>query len=99
MDWNAIYEPMQPGEVCEMDVLVEHSGRRRKGRGKPLLRARLIVKRKDAKATEKAQKVARRGHQRRRCNSTLQPMTVTAAGFVMLLTSISADEMTADKVL
>lgn len=62
VDWNAIYEPMQPGEVCEMDVLVEHSGRRRKGRGrKPLLRARLIVKRKDAKATEKAQKVARRG--------------------------------------
>ncbi|TGQ30879.1 transposase [Mesorhizobium sp. M00.F.Ca.ET.216.01.1.1] len=39
------------------------------------------------------------GHQRRRCNNTLQPMTVTAAGFVMLLTSISADEMTADKVL
>lgn len=32
VDWNAIYEPMQPGEVCEINVLVEHSGR--KGRGK-----------------------------------------------------------------
>lgn len=98
VDWNAIYEPMQPGEVCEMNVLVEHSGRKRKGRGKPLLRARLIVKRKDEKATQKAQKAARRGHQRRGSNR-LQPMTLTAAGFVMLLTSIPADELTADEVL
>ncbi|ESW94859.1 hypothetical protein X769_31670 [Mesorhizobium sp. LSJC268A00] len=41
-----------------MNVLVEHSGR--KGRGKPPLQTRLIVKRKDEKATQKAQKAARR---------------------------------------
>jgi hypothetical protein len=99
VDWNAIYAPMQPGEVCEMDVLAEYSGRKGKGRGKPLLQARLIVKRKDEKATQKAQKAARRGHQRRRCNNRLQPMTVTAAGFVMLLTSIPADAVTAEEVL
>lgn len=50
--------PCGPGEVCEMNVLVEHSGR--KGRGKPPLQTRLIVKRKDEKATQKAQKAARR---------------------------------------
>lgn len=82
-----------------MDVLVEHSGRKGKGRGKPLLRARLIVRRKDAKATEKSEKAARRGHQRPRNTQTLQSMTVTAAGFVMLLTSIPADAMTAEEVL
>ncbi|WP_352883157.1 transposase [Mesorhizobium sp. M1396] len=37
--------------------------------------------------------------QRRRSNDRLQPMTVTAAGFVMLLTSIPADAMTAEEVL
>ncbi|MES0033622.1 IS4 family transposase, partial [Mesorhizobium sp. M0040] len=96
VDWNAIYEPMQPGEVCEMNVLVEHSGR--KGRGKPPLPTRLIVKRKDEKATQKAQKAAKRGNQRR-CSNRLQPMTLIAAGFVMLLTSVPADELTADEVL
>jgi Transposase DDE domain len=96
VDWNAIYEPMQPGEVCEMNVLVEHSGR--KGRGRPPLPTRLIVKRKDEKATQKAQKAAKRGNQRR-CSNRLQPMTLIAAGFVMLLTSVPADELTADEVL
>ena len=98
VDWNAIYAPMQPGEVCEMDVFAQHSGRRGKGRGKPLLPVRLIVKRKDAKATEKSEKAARRGNQRR-CSKRLQPMTITAAGFVMLLTSVPVDAMTAEEVL
>lgn len=98
VDWNAIFEPLQPGEVCEMSVLLEHSGRTSKGRGKPLLPARLIVKRKDEEATQKAQKAARRGHQRRG-SKRLHPMTLTAAGFVMLLTSIPADELAADEVL
>ena len=96
VDWNAIYEPMQLDEVCEMNVLVEHS--RRKGQDRPPLRARLIVKRKDEKATQKAQKAAKRGNQRR-CSNRLQPMTLIAAGFVMLLTSVPADELTADEVL
>ncbi len=99
VDWNAIYAPIQPGEVREIDVLVEHSGRKLKGRGKPLFRARLIIRRKDAQAAEKSLKAARKSHQRRRYNQTMQPMTITAAGFVMLLTSIPADEMSTDEVL
>ncbi len=99
LDWNAVYEPIQPGEVREIDVLVEHSGKKLKGRGKPLFQARLIVKRKDAQATEKAVKAAKRGHQKRRYNQTMQPMTVTAAGFFMLLTSVLVREMAAADVL
>lgn len=99
VDWNAIYAPMQPGELREIDVLVEHSGRGLKGRGKPLFQARLIVKRKDEQATEMSQKAARRGHQRRRHKQVLQPMTLTAAGFVMLLTSIPPKEMATDQVV
>jgi hypothetical protein len=98
VDWNAIYAPMQPGEVREMDVFAQYSGRKGKGPGKPLLQVRLIVKRKDAKATEKSEKAARRGNQRR-CSKRLQPMTITAAGFVMLLTSVPVDGMTAEEVL
>ncbi|TIM62196.1 MAG: IS4/IS5 family transposase, partial [Mesorhizobium sp.] len=79
VDWNAIFESLQPGEICEMSVLLEHSGRTGKGRGKPLLPARLIVKRKDEEATQKAQKAARRGNQRRG-SKRLHPMTLTAAG-------------------
>jgi len=99
VDWNAIYEPMQPGEVHEIDVLAEHSGRKLKGRGKPLFRARLIVKRKDTEAAQRSLKVARRSHQRRRYTQTMQPMTIAATGFFMVLTSIPANEMSADEVL
>lgn len=99
VDWNAIYEPMRPGEVREIDVFAEHSGRKLKGRGKPLFQARLIVKRKDAQAAERSEKAVRRSHQRRRYNQTMRPMTIAAAGFFMLLTSIPAEEMTADEVL
>lgn len=99
VDWNAIYAPMRPGEVSEIDVVAEHSGHTLKGRGKPLFRARLIVKRRDAQAAEKAEKAARLGHQRRRRKQALQPMTITAAGFVMVLTSIPAEQMSAADIL
>lgn len=81
VDWNAIYEPMQTSEVREIDVLVEHSGRKLKGRGKPLFQARLIFKRKEAVAAEQSLKIAKRGHQRRRYNQTIQATTIAATGF------------------
>jgi hypothetical protein len=99
VDWNAIYQPMRPGEVCDIDVLVEHAGHKSKGRGKPIFQARLIVMRKANEATAKAQKVAKKGFKRRRNNGEMQPMTMTAAGFVMLLTSITVREMRAEDVL
>jgi hypothetical protein len=66
---------------------------------KPLFKVRLIVKRKGAEATERALKMATRGHQRRRYNQTIQPTTIAAAGFFMVLTSLPASAMTAQAVL
>lgn len=99
LDWDALYAPLQPNEICEIDVLAEHSGPKLKGRGTPLFQARLIVQRKDAQATEKAVKAAKRGHKKRKYKQTMLPMTITAAGFLMLLTSVPANEMTATDIL
>ncbi|NNU63357.1 transposase [Ochrobactrum soli] len=99
LDWEAIYAPLLPNEICEIDVLAEHSGPRLKGRGTPLFQARLIVQRKDAQATEQAVKAVKRGHQKRKYRQTMQPMTITSAGFLMVLTTVPASEMTAADVL
>ena len=99
VDWNAIYAPMRVGDIREIDVFVEHSGRKQRGKGTPLFKARLIVKRKDAEAAERALKMAKRGHQRRRYNQIMQPTTIAAAGFFMVLTSLHASAMTAEAVL
>ncbi|MCY1740541.1 hypothetical protein [Ensifer sp. SL37] len=65
IDWNTIYSTMMPGDVCEQEVRVEYSGPGCKHRGKPLFHARLIVRRKDEEATARAEKSARRRHQKR----------------------------------
>jgi len=99
VDWNAVYAPMRIGQVREIDVFIEHSGHKQKGRGKPLFQARLIIKRKDAEAAERSLKSAISGHQRRRSSQVMLPTTVAATGFVMVLTSIPAADMTAKAVL
>ena len=99
VDWNAVYAPMRIGQVREIDVFIEHSGHKQKGRGKPLFQARLIIKRKDAEAAERSLKSAISRHQRRRSSQVMLPTTVAATGFVMLLTSIPAADMTAKAVL
>lgn len=99
INWNTIYEALEPGDVCEHDVLIEYSGPGSKHRGKPLFRARLIVRRKDEEATTRAMNVARRRHQKRNGNREMHPLTVATSGFLLLLTSLPASEMTADEVL
>lgn len=99
VNWNSIYEALEPGDICEHDVLVEYSGPGSKHRGKPLFRARLIVRRKDEEATTRAMNVARRRHQKRNGDKQMHPLTVATSGFILLLTSLPASEMTADEVL
>lgn len=99
IDWNTIYQALEPGAVCEHDVLVAYSGPGSKHRGKPLFRARLIVRRKDEDATTRAMNVARRRHQKRNGNRQMHPLTAATSGFLLLLTSLPAREMTADEVL
>ncbi len=99
LDWNTVFSTMQHGDICERKVLVEHAGPKGRGQGKPIFHARLVVQRKDAAGTEKAEKTARRDHQRRRNQKKLQPMTITSAGFLMLLTSLSPEEMNAGQIV
>ncbi|KIU25894.1 hypothetical protein SR41_17555, partial [Sphingomonas melonis] len=42
LDWNAIYAGMQPGELADHEVLVDHSGRKGTLRGTSTFRARLV---------------------------------------------------------
>lgn len=98
IDWNAIYGTMMPGDVCEHQVRVEYSGPGCRQRGKPLFHARLIVRRKDEEATARAAKATRRRHQKRADGKSMHPLTVATSGFLLLLTSMPADEMTAEDV-
>ncbi|AWI62517.1 transposase [Sinorhizobium fredii] len=99
LDWNTVFASMQHGDICERKVFVEHAGPKGRGQGKPIFHARLVVQRKDATGTEKAEKTARRDHQRRRNQKQLQPMTITSAGFLLLLTSLSPEEMDASQIV
>lgn len=99
LDWEPIYASLAPGEIAEREVSVEHAGTGGKRRGKPLLRARLIVMRKDQAASARTEKAVRRSHSRRRTHSALQPLTIAAAGFLMVLTSLPPEAAPAADVL
>jgi len=96
--WAPLFETMAPGETREQVVAVEQSGVGGKLRGKPLFQARLIIWRADAAAAERGARRVRRSHSKRRARTALQPITVTAAGFVMILTSLP-DSIAATEVL
>lgn len=93
-DWNAICARMQPGELAEHEVLVDHSGRKGELRGTSTFRARLVVRRKDDILTVRAQKAIRDAHRKKqRAAAHPRPLTMTSTGFLLLLTSLSAPEM------
>jgi len=99
LDWNAIYAGMQPGELAQHEVLVDHSGPNGRMRGTLTFRARLVVRCKDDVSTARAQQVIRAAHRKKqRAAPQPQPLTVTSAGFLLLLTSISASEMAPEEV-
>ena len=99
LDWNAIYAGMQPGELADHEVLVDHSGRNGQLRGTSTFRARLVVRRKDDLSTVRAQKSVRDAHRKKqRAGPRPRPLTVTSAGFLLLLTSVAAPDMAPEEV-
>jgi len=99
LDWNTIYAGMQPGEFTEHEVLVDHSGRKGELRGTSTFRARLVVRRKDDVSTVRAQKAIRDAHRKKqRAAPHPRPLTVTSAGFLLLLTSVAASDMAPEQV-
>jgi hypothetical protein len=100
LDWNAVYDGMQPGDVAEHEVLVDHSGRKRAMLGASTFRARLIVRRKDEASSKRARKAIWFAHRRKqRVGEHPNPLTVMSADFLLLLTSVPSQEMSADTVV
>lgn len=91
---------MQPGDVAEHEVLVDHSGRKRERPGASTFWARLIIRRKDGAASEWTRKAIWFDHRRKqRVAEQPNPLTVASADFLLILTSVPAREMSADNAI
>jgi hypothetical protein len=86
--WEPIFDTLATGEIADQAVLVDYSGQGRRSRGKATFPARLVVLRLSPEATERAAKAVYRKHSRCTAGKLLLPLTVRAAGYLMLLTSL-----------
>jgi hypothetical protein len=88
--WERIFGDLAVGEVAERAVSVDHSGKGGKSRGDAVFPARLIVLRLAPEAAARAAKAQHRRQNRCRSHRPLQPLTVRATGYLMLVTSLPA---------
>src|SRR5918995_1046489 len=96
--WERIFGDLAVGEVAERAVSVDHSGKGGKSRGDAVFPARLIILRLAPEAAARAAKAQHRRQNRCRSHRPLQPLTVRATGYLMLVTSLPA-EVSAAEVL
>jgi hypothetical protein len=96
--WEALFGSLAVGEVAERAVSVDYSGKGRRSRGKTAFPARLIVLRLAPEAAARAAKAQHRRQNRCRSRRPLQPLTVRATGYLMLVTSLPS-EVSAAEVL
>ena len=99
LEWEPIYAALAPGEVTERQVVVTRHSKGPGRRSKPLFPARLIVMRQHEGASQRALRAARRQHSKQRARKALQPLTLTSTGYLMVLTSLSAEQASAAEVL
>ncbi len=88
--WERIFGDLAVGEVAERAVSVDYSGKGGKSRGDAVFPARLIVLRLAPEAAARAAKAQHRRQNRCRSHRPLQPLTVQATGYLMLVTSLPA---------
>jgi hypothetical protein len=86
--WEPIFDALAPGEIAERMVMIDYSGQGRRSRGEAAFPARLVVLRLAPEAAARAAKAVHRQHSRRHARKLLLPLTVQAAGDLMLLTSL-----------
>jgi len=86
--WEPIFDALAPGEVAGRMVMVDYSGKGRRSRGEAAFPARLVVLRLSPEAAARAERAVHRKHSRRHARKLLLPLTVRAAGYLMLLTSL-----------
>lgn len=88
--WPALFAGLPPGGIVEQPVVVEKGGQGIRRRGQPMVQARLLVYRLAQAAAGRAERRVRRKHSKCRARGVLRPLTVQAAGFLMILTSLPA---------
>jgi Transposase DDE domain len=86
--WERIFAALAVGEVAERAVAVDYSGQGGRSRGGAVFPARLIVLRLAPAAAARAAKAQHRRQNRCRSRRPLQPLTVRATGYLMLVTSL-----------
>ena len=96
--WERIFGELAVGEVAERAVSVDYSGKGGRSRGGAVFPARLIILRLAPEAAARAAKAQHRRQNRCRSHRPLQPLTVRATGYLMLVTSLPA-EVSAAEVL
>src|ERR687898_75835 len=88
--WERIFGSLAVGEVAERAVSVDYSGKGGRSRGNAVFPARLIILRLAPEAAARAAKAQHRRQNRCRSHRPLQPLTVQATGYLMLVTSLPA---------
>src|SRR5918997_633983 len=83
--WERIFGDLAIGEAAERAVSVDYSGRGGKSRGGAVFPARLVVLRLAPEAAARAAKAQHRRQNRCRSHRPLQPLTVQATGYLMLV--------------
>src|ERR671916_573057 len=97
--WERVFGDLGIGEVAERAVSVDHSGKGGRSRGDAVFPARLIVLRLAPEAAARAARAQHRRQNRCRSHRPLQPLTVRATGYLMLVTSLPAAAVPASEVL
>jgi hypothetical protein len=88
--WERLFGDLAVGEVAERAVSVDYSGKGGKSRGEAVFPARLVVLRLSPEAAARAAKAQHRRQNRCRAHRPLQPLTVQATSYLMLVTSLPA---------
>src|SRR5918998_1282287 len=88
--WERIFGSLAVGEVAERAVSVDYSGKGGRSRGEAVFPARLLILRLAPEAAARAAKAQHRRQNRCRSHRPLQPLTVRATGYLMLVTSLPA---------
>ena len=91
LTWERIFGQLAVGEIAEQAVLIDPSGKGRRSRGEAAFPARLIVLRLSPQAAAQAAKAQHRRQNRCRSHRPLQPLTVQATNYLMLVTSLPAE--------
>src|SRR5215217_5120098 len=89
--WERLFGDLEIGQVAERAVSVDYSGKGGKSRGAAVFPARLIVLHLAPEAAARAAKAQHRRQNRCRSHRPLQPLTVRATGYLMLVTSLPAE--------